>query len=446
MKTRTEIKVRKALITILSMIMFICCLYPWNSFLAATVDSPPLTVKMIFILLVSAYSFLSISSGSRLKMVYISAAFLISFFSVSSLYYNGTGSGLFYFFPVRTIKGVLNYLLLITYTFLIWYAASGIRNAENIRRTGRARFDTGLSFFLLLFIVKLLISFKGGDILVYDKYTDWFILYLFSGIFLLSVFSDEVAGGEKKVSEFLWKIIISVLFMLIILSFVFIVLYNFAPELKEIASAGSGAIGEAATPVEKWAVIIIRFLMDLKYRKKVVASLSSGNAPGISMGAPDNGFSDIIVIIFFLVIMLPLIALLLFLFFRMIIRRLLKISGKGLPGENKTAGFFAAALQLIRSLYSRLFSRKKIPPAVKFYRLLRLKGRLAGVIPFPSETPIEYGKRLASVFSVFEKEIMEITEIFCRYIYGKTEPSDEMVLKAGSDVSKIMKALKKRKS
>ena len=445
MKRNTEIIIRKSLITFVSMIMFLCCLYPWNTFLAVNLSSAPLSFKTMLFLLLSAYSVFSVFSGSRFIILYFSTGLIISFFTVSYFYYRNISPYIFSFFPVQTLKGVLNYLLLIFYTALIWYAAFRIRKAENSRRTGRARFDTGISFFLLLFIVKLLISFKGGNILIYDKYTDWFFLYLFTGLVLLSLFSDEHSAGNKVVSDFFRKTVIIVLFMLIILTAVFAVLYNFAPELKEIAAAGSGIIGEAAGPVERWAVIIIRFLMDLKYRKKVVSALSSGNAPGISMGSPDSGMSEIIVIVFFLVVMLPVIVLLLYIFVRMIIRRILKTAGKGSSGKNMLPGFILAAFHLIKALSARIFSRKRIPPAVKYFRLLKLKGRITGLPPSPAETPLEYGKRLALEFSVLENEIMDITEIFCEYTYGKVYPSEEMILKSRSNVLRILNPLVTRK-
>ena len=446
MRNSRGIIIRNAFSVFISMIMFICCLYPWNTFLAVTVSSPPVPFSVILLLLLSAFSVFALSSKSRFKALYITAGFVISFFAVASFYYKNIAPDSFYFFPVKTVKGVLNYLLLIFYIILIWHAAGRLWNEEYIRRTGRARFDTGISFFLLLFIVKLLISSKGGNILIYDKYIDWFFLYLFTGLILLSLFSDEKGGGDKTISEAFRKILIVAVFMIVVLTVSFTVLYNFAPELKEIAAAGSGVIEDAATPLESWVLIIIRFLMDFKYRKKIVESISSGNAPDISPGGPDNSLSDKIVVIFFIIIMLPLIILLLYIFIRMVIRRIIKIAGKKRSGKNRIPGFLAAVFHLIKNISDRIFLRKRIHPAVKCFRLLKLKGRIAGVFPSPAETPIEYGKRLSSAVSGFEKEIMAITGMFCEYTYGDIDPPEEMIFKARSDISRIMNPLVKKKA
>ena len=209
-------------------------------------------------------------------------------------------------------------------------------------------------------------------------------------------------------------------------------------KLKEIAAAGSGIIGTAATPVERWAVTIIRFIMDLKYRKQVIADLSSGNAPGISMGSPDNDLTDTIVIVVFLAVMLPVIVLLFYIFVRMIISRFLRIKVKRNSGKNILPGFIAAVCHLIRALYERAFFKGRTPPAVRYYRLLKLKGRFKGIVPSPAETALEYGKRLSVKFSALENEIMYITDIFCEYTYGGIAHSEEIISRSRSYIIRIL--------
>ncbi len=316
-------------------------------------------------------------------------------------------------------------------------------NGENSRKTSRIRFDCGTAFFLLLFLIKFIIKLKGGGDFNLRKQVDWFVIYLFSGLVMLSFFHLNGNSGGKIFSDSMKKGFILFLFMLSVLLFSFGILFHFTPELEKIALSGTDAAGSVAVPLENGLITVIRFLMDLRYREQVISELSSGSAPGISMGTPGGGVSDKIIIAGFLffIMLSAFYALILF------IRKLLRIIHSGKKERGKyfinISGFIKYILKIVSFF---ILTGKKNSPAVICFTLLKIRGRTAGIVYRNCETPLEYGKRLSSRCVYAGNEIMYISHVFSEYIYGGITPSGETAVRARRYILKIMNPFKKSRN
>ena len=211
---------------ILSFFMFICAFAPWNTFLMKAVSAPPLSISSVSIILLTvSLIFIFFQSSGYIIPIAVSA-FLISFFTLASVYYNQLHSSsffTFYFFPDKSLSGIFTYILLFLFTVTVWTAVFRIISISPEGRIMRIRFDSGLSSFFILLLIKLIINVKGGDISVYENSSGWFVLFLSAG--LLSSAIKNSHGRPALVKPVLVIILFSV--MLVFLSFS--ICYFFSP-------------------------------------------------------------------------------------------------------------------------------------------------------------------------------------------------------------------------
>ncbi|MBU2235425.1 MAG: DUF4129 domain-containing protein, partial [Proteobacteria bacterium] len=73
-------------------------------------------------------------------------------------------------------------------------------------------------------------------------------------------------------------------------------------------------------------------------------------------------------------------------------------------------------------LYGKLFKPGSPPGSIQLYSALLRWGRHSGVVADPSETPLEYGRRLKRQFRSLAEEIDTIVALFNRQVYGQRFP------------------------
>jgi hypothetical protein len=69
--------------------------------------------------------------------------------------------------------------------------------------------------------------------------------------------------------------------------------------------------------------------------------------------------------------------------------------------------------------YQWIFRRRTKRTAVEFYAALQRWGRYSGLSHVPTETPMEYGRRLAHQFPLFKAEITWIIDMLHWEVYGE---------------------------
>ena len=423
---------------ILSGVMFLSAFYPWNSFLTDTVSGNPVSLNLIFFTLLTAFAFFILFEKSRYVIPLVAAGYFVSFIFIVVNYYSISvpeiisSSVSVLFFPDKTLFGILNYFLLIIFSSVLWFAAFRLNYIIPEGRIIRLRFDIGLSAFLLLLLIKLVISVKGGDISVYNKSTDSFILYLISGLFL-----SGIHNSSKKHVVMKTGLVIVFFTMLVILTSVSIY-YFFSPELKIIASSGFSRIGSVSAFLERGLVTFIKFFLDFRYRNKLMDEAFSVSPPG-ALSSPGGGVSEEIFHVFlgFIVLMIAVsLSAMLYFFLRMIFRALL--SNRNKKSNKKPVIKIISVFLLLKKLYSILMKKTLTPAAVRYYNYLKLWGHFFGIRSVLAETPGEFASRLSSRFPTFRDEIIFIVLMHNDFIYGGISPGKDTIKKGSFCMKKII--------
>ena len=263
---------------ILSFFMFIFAFTPWISFLMNAVSAPPLSISAVLIILLTvSLIFIFFQSSGYIIPIAVSA-FLISFFTLASVYYNQLHSSsffTFYFFPDKSLSGIFTYILLFIFTLTVWTAAFRIISISPEGNVMRRRFDTGLSSFFILLLIKLIITVKGGSISAYENTAGWFVLFLAAGLL-----SSEIKNSRGK-PVLVKSVFVIILFSVLVILLSFSICYFFSPGLKAAAASGSGILWTAGSGFEKGLTVFIRFFLDFRFRNKILNNVFAAPASAV---------------------------------------------------------------------------------------------------------------------------------------------------------------------
>ena len=317
-------------------------------------------------------------------------------------------------------------LLLIFFCQLLFWLGGHRLMKSPIRYTSvYIQFDKGLGAFFLLFLIILLLQVKGGVVVAYPT-AAWmvFAFFIFS---MLSIGLTRVPrDGRKSFRAGYRGIGVILIFTSIVALSCAVLVLLFLPQLTHMAEATRIVVKETTAPMGPVAVQIIRFIFQSRKFDDGSgnAVTSAPDAPGIQ-ASPAGGFEGTFefVIGWGLIAMLGLGAIIvLWSLGKYLLAWLLKRSTTDVEQYqmlNWLLKLFSELLRIPLTAWNGLLHLlKRFDSAIPVYRGILDWGRRSGLPPIPSETPIEYGRRLSHYFPQLKEEIKVIIETFNMEVYG----------------------------
>jgi hypothetical protein len=293
-----------------------------------------------------------------------------------------------------------------------------------------SRFDLGIAAFFLLLLVELLIRVKGG-IEIQDPTTHFLLFPFFIfGLTAIGLARNQGSGQRDYLSGYRQ--------MGVILSFTFVVLLFgtglvllFLPYLTLAAEMGYDALKTVTEPLGPVLVNIVLFIFG-NWRNRPI---NAGGEPGESQGdalppAESSPWTDFFGYVLFGLMGLVFLAIVCFALWHLI-RWLLSRTSSSNDPRIKT-NLFSLWIARIRLFFSFFWSRVLLriqgrKGTIQLYASLLDWGHHSGLPHLISETPNEYGFRLARRFPALKKEIGVITKAFNQEIYGEMAPEEQQL-------------------
>jgi uncharacterized protein DUF4129 len=328
----------------------------------------------------------------------------------------------------RLSRGHLEwFLLFFVFGYTVTFWITGVRFVLRKRSYDLAcsRFDRGVAAFFLLFLIKLIINtqmavaFKDSMTLVYI-----FPFFLF-GLTEIGLARDQGNGHKKYYLTGYRAIGVFPGFALSILILGAGLFFLFLPYLTAASTVGYALIKSAARPLAPFLIALIRFFFG--YAKNGPAAdpvlSSTSNGLGDAMVGETSGWLLWLEKFFIwvgarLLLLLGAIGVCIGIWYG--IRWL--FSKRAVDADVRIQWRLSILCRLrafLYAIYGWLVHKKRERKAGRYYAALLRWGRLSGLPHEPSETPMEYGFRLADHFPKLRPEIWVIIEMFQCEIYGE---------------------------
>lgn len=315
---------------------------------------------------------------------------------------------------------------------VFWIGGLNWARRKRTYGTMLGRFDLGLSAFLIMFVVKLMLRAKFEYIPPNDGSLMMMISFFTFGLPALSLARThsnavrEYQAGFRRLGVVLTFAALAVLLSVGAITF-------FLPQLTATAELGYRALSTVAKPLGPVAIAILKFLFA---PRKGPAQAPSKGGMGDTMETAAGGdapwWADLIAQIVgwggtILLVLAGLAVLLFFLY------QVWKWLMSKTPRYQQPKGLRALLKQwldgfkLIWQFFSEWLKniiRRKSDP-VTLYQGLVQWGRRCGLYLRKNETPREYGSRLSEAFPMASDDIMAIVSALETYVYAerKVEPS-----------------------
>ena len=334
---------------------------------------------------------------------------------------------------ISRTKGPLDWLafaFLLLWALIFWFGGWYIARKPCNYYNTCARFDIGVAFLLLLFLIKYVVWYKGGTA-VPDPLSGAMILpfFLFSLLAIAMARNRSEARREYMPGHKGAAVILGFIFVVLLLG-TGVILF-LLPYLTLAAKTGYSLIQVAARPMGPFFVGILRFLFQpRKMRTGPESSFPGGNSSDLGIpvdgefwAGPAGEIVRIALMALLGLLMLTLCIILLWLFYKWILSRFTWLFSRtsNRRGHERSlltllSAGFRTLLRLLARVKGLMKGRQK--GAVQLYTALLSWGRHSGLPCIPSETPLEYGTRLITRFPVLKTEVESIIELFNREVYG----------------------------
>lgn len=414
--------------------MELCWLQAWLSFLLLSVFN--LRAPILFSIALFFGGSLSTRFCFRKKRLVIQVllihwiTFTLIFFTTIQLFifkFNNHPEQLAFHRLISPDKGGWDWLLivlLVVVSIMIWkrgsIAVSKPLDSSNMYN----RFDLGITAFVLLLIIESMITVRFETSLRMQAAEIQYIPFFLLGLLSISLTLVSLKDNRSFAAGFHKAGIALGFSFLVLMAGVSIVLL-FSPQLSTTAEALSVILKKAGAPVGQVLISIIRFMWGTKRSANAAsAQVSASQNSGLNLGgnSSEGGvFHEIIK--WSLIALLIIVSLtVLFVTIRLIIKLLLRESRStdriGITHWSfprwilKIKMFLKACIKWIIGHY------QKPDSAREFYAILVKWGKSSGTQLQVSETPLEYGYRLAGNFPILEKQIFQLTNLINQEIYG----------------------------
>jgi hypothetical protein len=313
------------------------------------------------------------------------------------------------------------------------------------------QFDRGVGLFVLLLLVKLLVARAAGVSVAGDRAGE----FLVAAFFLFALVAMGLAHEGTEVQRSFRAgfqglgVVLTVSATVVLFASGFTLL--FYAQLTQAADSIQVVLRAVGRPVGRVLVAILLFLFSPKRFRNPEPAEYDSQAPGIPI--PVHGAAATLLtraLGLALAAAVGLLALgILALLVGYLVRLLLKRGGAA--GVPRTPGFWLQRLLALLALLAQLAQlpgllwssiarmRAGLPSAAAVYGALRRWGGRSGLPALASETPSEYGVRLARWFPRLRQEIATITAAYNREVYG------EIAVNRG-DLSRLLCARRRMRS
>jgi len=426
---------RGALLFFAPMGMELSWRYSWANFLATSILHQPFPFLEAITTFALAAAITLLSKGKGWRIVYIVGIQIFGFLLATSrmIYVFNSWSSSFpsqnwlieFFNAPRNPLEWLNLILILFLSLMFWVGGVTFARRSTAYSTVCSRFDLGIAAFVLLFLTRFLVLYKGGI-----KIVDPLSQLLFFPFFIFSLLAIGLARNQSTAQkDFLpgyrgVGVILS--FTVVVILFgTALVLFLLSP-LALAAEVGYNILKTVAKPLGPVLVSILRFIF-----------ARGSIRPDASSGSPNGGAEDLItpvesspwmefierILVWIFGSLLGLILIFVFCFALFYFLRWL-LSRTSVPQTRQGSwhSFLSWLYRFRVFLISSwgLFARKAkgYKGAVQLYTALRIWGRHSGLPHSVSETPLEYGLRLKNRFPSLKREVESIIEAFNQEVYA----------------------------
>ena len=333
----------------------------------------------------------------------------------------------------RTITGWMLLMVILLCVSALWYCGIRLWMRPTDQITLCNRFDLGLALLLSLLLIKLIIVVKDASVPMDHSSTTSFLCFMILGLFSLGLVRKGRPSGMGHITYFKGLgIVLSFAAITFMLGSGLFLL--FLPEHQTIAGASSNLLGTMGQPLARGLVFIFR----LGFHNRLGEGDTDGplvgaiGPPGEELGTFHYLFVGVTTAVLLFAVGLLIYHVLKWLF------SILKWYLTAKREEREKKGLWEFLLACLIALKGLILILRnillKIPDnagtAEKYFkRLLRL-GRFSGLPRTATETPKEYGKRLADHFPRIRKQIGQVILLHDEVIYGGLSPEGTRISRA----------------
>jgi hypothetical protein len=311
---------------------------------------------------------------------------------------------------------------------MFWISGMGFGRRRLSYSSVCRRFDLGVTAFLGLFLIRLMLVYKGG-IQVHDPISTILVLPFFIfGLLALGMVNQKRIDTISFLSGFQGAGVFMG-FAVMAVGIGTAVALLLLPYLTMAAEAGYSALKTTSAPLGPMIVAVLRFLLGFNRQRLDSPKMSTGggesSVQGVLGESSGPGLFSWVLIIFVGIFILVLAAVGLW---RLLIW--LKVQFR-FPSSSGTA--FGWWMAKARQVWAYLMGRWKwvkgllhghVRASQLFGALVRW-GRVSGVAQQTAETPLEYGVRLGALFPELHREIDIIVKGYHQEVYRESPLSGE---------------------
>lgn len=410
--------------------MELCWLYAILTFFIFLINGqlfPPLEA-FVFFWLVSLLVFLS--DGRGLMIIQIILLHLVIFIGMSSriFYILGYRYEQLYLVlqdPIEFSIFVLIFAALVT----VWAVSFSFARRSISYNSITDRFDKGIFIFFILFLIKALMELEDPNIELL------FLPYFFFAILTISIVRDR-GDVQKDFIKGYRGFGLVFFFAVIIVSICGSLFLFFLPHLTMAAQKSYLVFKGAAEPLLPYLEKFLRFIFGFLIGGNIISDTSTPPTDDQIIEGKDlpalPPFMEMLLNWIFYIGIAVVIILLTFAFIKYLVPFLMQKTAR----DKNKVGLVDQLLIWIKKIFQRLkrliYLRSGLTnesEVVKFYRRLVKWGSYSGVKYRSTDTPLEYGKRLAGQFPDLKEEIEIIINSFNKEVYAsETLKPDRVVL------------------
>lgn len=335
------------------------------------------------------------------------------------------------------------FFLIFASLWILWFCGGRIVKKSPTKALISARFDIGLSFLLLLLIIKLVMAGKKVELPLDHSSVKAIIAFMVISLFAMGLTHMGNASKTGRTTYLKGAGIVltftAVVFMLGGGLFIL-----FLPQMQSVAETGYDLLGNAKGPLKRLIIFLVRIYQGGGFRQQSGEEVEVEQMiPTFDKSGEALGVFDYLFIGFSVSLLTVATGYVMYRILRWLAARIAGLFSKPTQNGHKT-GIWEQIVLLIRSIthmiivfFTSLFYR--LDPdsiAIGLYRRVLRWGRLSGVSRADWQTPKEYGRLLGRRFPRVNKEIGAIIQLHDEIIYG-------CILPDGGEVKQAVRAWRK---